>query len=103
MKRIAYRTLGYSALLITIGLSAGCATTGDVDAAKQMAQEAKQAADQANRTATEASATAKQAEAEAAAAKAAAAAAERTAAQAKAESRMTNEKIDRAFKKSVQK
>jgi hypothetical protein len=96
MNRIGYRTLGYSAVLFALALSAGCATTGDVDGAKKMAQEAKQAADQANSTAMEA-------KNEAAAAKAAAEAAQRAAEEAKAAAQMTNEKIDRAFKKSVQK
>ncbi len=103
MNKIAYRTLGYSAMLFALALSAGCATTGDVDAAKQMAQEAKQAADQANRTAAQAAADAKEAKDEAAAARAAAMSAQRAAEEAKAASQMTNEKIDRAFKKSVQK
>jgi len=96
MNRIVYRTLGYSAVLCVLALGAGCATTGDVDEAKKMAQEAKQSADQANRTAMEA-------KNEAAAAKAAAEAAQRAAEEAKAAAQMTNEKIDRAFKKSVQK
>lgn len=96
MKQIVYRSLGLSAVLVLLALGAGCATTGDVDAAKQMAQQAKDAADQANRTAQEA-------KDEAAAAKAAAEAAQRSAEEAKAAARATNQKIDRAFKKSVQK
>ena len=82
MNRTVNRTVGYTAMLFALALSAGCATTGDVDEAKKMAQEAKQAADQANSTAMEA---------------------KNEAAAAKAAAEMTNEKIDRAFKKSVQK
>jgi uncharacterized protein HemX len=96
MKIITSRMLGYSALLFVLALSAGCATTGDVDAAKKMAEEAKQSADQANRTAQEA-------KDEAAAARAAATAAQQAAEQARTAAQMTNEKIDRAFQKSVQK
>lgn len=103
MKQITYRTLGLSAVLFALALGTGCATTGDVDAAKQLAQEAKDSADQANKTAAEAVAAANEAKEEAAAAKAAATAAEKAAQEAKAASQQTGEKIDRAFKKSVQK
>lgn len=103
MKQIARRTLGYSAVLIVLALGAGCATSGDVDAVRKMAQEAKDSADQANRTAAEAAAAAKEAKDEAAAAKAAATAAQQAAQAAMTASQQTGEKIDRAFKKSVQK
>lgn len=103
MKRNTHHILGLSAVLFVLALGAGCATTDEVDAAKKLAQEAKVSADQANRTAAEAAATAKEAKDEAAAARAAATAAQRAAEEAKTASQQTGEKIDRAFKKSVQK
>ena len=103
MNQISYRTLGLSAVLLVLTLGAGCATTGDVDAAKKLAQEAKDSADRANKTAAEAAAAAKEAKDEAAAAKAAATAAQQAAQAAMAASQQTGEKIDRAFKQSVQK
>ncbi|MHB8743302.1 MAG: Lpp/OprI family alanine-zipper lipoprotein [Sulfuricaulis sp.] len=103
MKRIVYRTLGLSAVLSALVLGAGCATTGDVEAAKQLAQEAKESADQANQTAAQALQTAKEAKDDAVAAQATADSAQKSAQAATAASQQTGEKIDRAFKKSVQK
>lgn len=102
MKTLTLRSIGLPAALLVLALGAGCATNGD-DPATKMAQEAKDAADQANRTAAQAATTAKEAKDEAAAARAAAEAAQRAAEEAKAISQMTNDKIDRAFKKAVQK
>jgi len=103
MKNNALRVAGLPAALLILTLGAGCATNGDVDAVRKLAQEAKDSADQANRTAAQAATAAKEAKDEAAAARAAATAAQRSADEAKAASQMTNEKIDRAFKKAVQK
>ena len=103
MKHNALRVAGLPAALLVLTLGAGCATSGDVDAVKKIADDAKSSADKANRTAAEAAAAAKEAKDEAAAARAAAEAAQRSAEEAKAASQMTNEKIDRAFKKAVQK
>jgi hypothetical protein len=99
MKHTALRVVGLPAALLVLTLGAGCAT----DDAMKAAQDAKSTADQANRTALQASADAKAAKDEAAAARAAAEAAQRSADEAKAAAQMTNEKIDRAFKKAVQK
>lgn len=103
MKERVLRTLGLSVVLSALVLGAGCATSGEVDEVKKMAQDAKVSADQANRTAAEAAASAKEAKDAAASAQAAAAAAQRAAEEAKTASQQTGEKVDRAFKKAVQK
>lgn len=103
MKSTALRIAGVPAALLMLTLGAGCATSGDVDAVRKLAQEAKDSADQANRTAAQAVATAKEARDAAISASNAAAAAQQSAQEAKAASQMTSEKIDRAFKKAVQK
>jgi methyl-accepting chemotaxis protein len=103
MKHNALRVAGLPAALLILSLGAGCATSGDVDAVRKLAQEAKDSADQANRTAAQAAATAAEAKDAAISASNAAAAAQQAAQEAKAASQMTNEKIDRAFKKAVQK
>jgi hypothetical protein len=103
MKHNALRVAGIPAALLILSLGAGCATSGDVDAVRKLAEDAKASADKANRTATEAAATAKEARDAALSASNAAAAAQQAAQEAKAASQMTNEKIDRAFKKAVQK
>lgn len=103
MKKRVLRILGLPVVLSVLVLGTSCATSGDVDAVKKMAQDAKASADQANRTAAEAAANAKAAQDAAASAQAAATAAQRAAEEAKMASQQTNEKIDRAFKKSVQK
>jgi type IV secretory pathway VirB6-like protein len=103
MKERVLRTLGLPVVLSVLVLGAGCATSGDVDEVRKLAQDAKAAADQANRTATDASASAKEARDAAASAQAAAAAAQRAAEEAKMASQQTGEKVDRAFKKAVQK
>jgi methyl-accepting chemotaxis protein len=103
MKHNALRVAGIPAALLILSLGAGCATSGDVDAVRKLAQEAKDSADQANRTAAQAAATAAEAKDAAISASNAAAAAQQAAQEAKAASQMTNEKIDRAFKKAVQK
>lgn len=103
MKRNALRAFGLPLALSVFVFAAGCATSGDVDEVKKMAQDAKVSADQANRTAADAAANAKAAQEAAASAQAAAAAAQRAAEEAKMASQQTNEKIDRAFKKAVQK
>jgi len=96
MKRNALCAFGLPLALSVFVFAAGCATSGDVDEVRLLAQDAKTAADQANRTAADAAASAQEA-------KAAAAAAQRAAEEAKAASLQTNEKIDRAFKKAVEK
>lgn len=103
MKHSALRAVGLPLVLSVLVLGAGCATSGEVDEVRKLAQDAKTSADQANRTAAEASASAKEARDAAASAQAAAAAAQRAAEEAKAASQQTGEKIDRAFKKAVQK
>lgn len=103
MKNNALRTLGLPVVLSVLVLGVGCATNSDVDEVRKMAQDAKTSADQANRTAADASASAKEARDAAASAQAAAAAAQRAAEEAKMASQQTGEKVDRAFKKAVQK
>lgn len=88
-------------VLTTAGLAAalllgGCATTGDMDAARAEANKAAAAAAEAQRTADAALK-------EAQAARAAAERAEKAAMDAKAASDATNAKIDNMFKKSMQK
>ena len=107
MKHSTLRALGLPVVLSALVLGAGCATRADLDDVrklaqdadadvKKLAQDAKVSADQANRTAAEAKEAA-------AAAKSAAAAAQRAAEEARMVSQQTGEKIDRAFKKAVQK
>ena len=60
MRQVMFRVVGLPAALLLLGLGAGCATSGDVDAAKKMAEEAKTSAEQANSTAQQAVATAKE-------------------------------------------
>ena len=103
MKHNALRVAGLPVALLILSLGAGCATSGDVDAVRKLAEDAKASADKANRTAAEAAATAKEARDAAISASNAAAAAQQAAQEAKAAAQMTNEKIDRAFKKAVQK
>lgn len=103
MKKSVLRAIGLPVALSVLIFGTSCATSGDVDEVKKMAQDAKVSADQANRTAADAAANAKAAQEAAASAQAAAAAAQRAAEEAKMASQQTNEKIDRAFKKAVQK
>ena len=98
----ALRAFGLPAALFALVLGAGCASTPTDDSGK-LAQDAMNRADEANRAALDAVALARSAKEEAAAARAAAEAARRAAEEARAAAMQTNEKIDRAFKKSVQK
>ncbi len=85
----ARNVVGVGIVAVVLGLSAGCASTAQIDEIKAMAQEAKTMAADAQATAT-------QAASDAAAAKAGAD-------QANACCRDTNEKLDRMFKKSMHK
>jgi uncharacterized protein HemX len=76
------KLLATSMLTVALGLSAGCATTSQVDEAKAIAQEAKKAAMDAQ---------------------AAASRAQKSADQANACCQDTNQKLDRVFKKSMYK
>lgn len=89
MTRIFLRATAAGAALLALGLTAGCATNSDVESVRKLAQEAKDSADRANRSAEEANANAREAK-EAAQA-------------ARASSDRTGEKVERAFKKAVQK
>jgi murein lipoprotein len=82
-------------LAVTVGV-AGCATTQEVE---QLRTDVKAAADRA----ASAEATANAAKQEAAAARAAAERAEQAAMDAKAAAEATDEKIDRMFKKTMNK
>jgi murein lipoprotein len=77
---IRSKTISLAVIPLTLMLAAGCATTGDLDAVRKLAQEAKDSAAQV-----------------------AADNAQRTADEAKASAGQANEKVDRAFKKAVQK
>lgn len=83
------KTASMGLMIAALAASAGCATTGDLDALRAEV-------DQANSAAKQAAADAASARQDAAAAKAAAEAARDTA-------RDTNEKLDRMFKKSMYK
>lgn len=78
-----------TAALLVFGTTAGCATGSDIESVRKLAQEAKESADRANRAAEEANANAREAK-EAALA-------------ARTSSERTGEKVERAFKKSMQK
>ena len=82
-------------LALTLGVT-GCATTKEVE---QLRSDVKQAMDRA----ASAEATANSAKQEAAAARAAAERAEKAAMDAKAAAEATDEKIDRMFKKTMNK
>ena len=84
--RNIYKTMTAGVMLAAL---AGCATTGDLDALRAEV-------DKANSTAS-------QAAADASSAKSAAAAATATANEALSTANATNEKLDRMFKKSMQK
>ncbi len=89
MTRPIFRAAGLATVLLALSLTAGCATNSDLAAVRKLAQEAKDSADRANRTADEANAAAREARDAAVAARAA--------------SERTGEKVERAFKKAVQK
>lgn len=84
-----YKTMATGAMVVALAGATGCATTGDLDALKAEV-------DKANSTAS-------QAASDASAAKRDAAAAKTTADQALEAANATNEKLDRMFKKSMQK
>lgn len=87
--RNLYKTMTAGAMLVALAGATGCATTGDLDALRAEVDKV--------------SATASQAAADASAAKRDAAAAKMAAEKAAAEASATNEKLDRMFKKSMQK
>lgn len=95
MKTTRNRLLFVLLLALTLGL-AGCATTKEVE---QLRSDVKQAMDRA----ASAEATANSAQQEAAAARAAAERAEQASMDAKAAAEATDEKIDRMFKKTMNK
>jgi murein lipoprotein len=83
------KTLTAGAMVLALTGLTGCATTGDLDALRAEVDKA--------------SSTASQAASDASAAKRDAAAAKTAAEQARDAANMTNEKLDRMFKKSMQK
>ena len=100
----SYKNLSLlGAALFGVALLGGCATTEELNAVKATADQASQKADAATATANSAKATAGQAMEEAARAHATANDAKATADAAKAESASTSEKVDRMFKKTMQK
>jgi murein lipoprotein len=76
-------------VVVVLALAAGCASTSQLDDVKAMAQAAQKSADEAKKAAADAQNTANQAL--------------QTANEAKQESEKANAKIDRAFKKSMNK
>jgi len=84
-----YKTMATGAMVVALAGATGCATTGDLDALKAEV-------DKANSTASQAASDASAAKRDAAAAKA-------TADQALSTANATDEKLDRMFKKSMQK
>lgn len=87
--RNIYKTMTAGVMLVALTGVTGCATTGDLDALRAEVDKV--------------SATANQAAADASAASKDAAAARAAAEQAAASANATNEKLDRMFKKSMQK
>ena len=81
--------MGVGIATVVLGLSAGCASTAQIDEIRAMAQEAKTVASQAQTTADQAARDAADAKS--------------MADQANACCRDTNEKLDRMFKKSMHK
>ena len=53
MKPRSLQKLGLPVMMSILILGAGCATSGDLESTKKMAQDAKTSADQANRTAAD--------------------------------------------------
>ncbi len=96
VKRISRNVVTTSAVVMALGLSAGCASTQRID-------EVRAAAEDAQRAATQAGERAAVAERKADEAKSAADAAMRKAQEAERCCEETNEKIDRMFKKSMSK
>ncbi len=84
-----YKTMATGTMVVALAGLTGCATTGDLDALKAEVDKV--------------SATASQAATDASAAKRDAAAAKTAAEQARDAANMTNEKLDRMFKKSMMK
>jgi murein lipoprotein len=83
------KTVSTGVMVLALAGATGCATTGDLDALQAQVDKV--------------SATANQAAADAAAAKRDAAAAKTAAEEARDAANATNEKLDRMFKKSMQK
>ena len=96
VRKISRNVVTASALVLALGLSAGCATTQQIDEARTAAQEAQRAAAQAEQRATAAERKADEA-------KSAADAAMRKAQEAERCCVETNEKIDRMFKERMYK
>lgn len=107
----AYKKLSLlGTTLFCVALLGGCATTEELNKVAATADQANRKADEANATANSAKSVASQAAEEAVRAHAAATeakstadAAKSTADAAKAESASTSEKVDRMFKKTMQK
>jgi len=85
-----YRNLlKFTPVIVAVALAAGCASSSQIDEIKAMATAAQQSADEAKKAAADAQNTANEAL--------------QTANEAKQESARANERIDRAFKKSMNK
>ncbi len=84
-----YTLLRAAALVLTGGLAAGCASTGDLNSLRDDVQRALSQSGSAQNTANEALTTARRAEA--------------TASEAKAMAQATDERINRMFKRSMMK
>jgi len=96
MSKSIARLLAAAAVVGAIGLSAGCASTEEMENIQRMAREAKGAADRAERTANRAESTANDAARQAAEALSAAN-------EAQACCTANTEKLNRMFKKSMTK
>ena len=92
----ARNTIRIASLAVIFGLATGCATTAQLDEIRGMAQNAQSAATKAQQTADQANQTAT-------AAKQTADEAMQSAQKANECCKTTNEKIERMFKKSMQK
>lgn len=99
-----YRKLfGLSTLMVSIGLTAGCASTEEMKRIEEMANRAESTATQAQQTASEAMTAADEAKTAAQQASETANEALRVGEEANTCCVNTNEKLDRAFKRSMAK
>ncbi len=103
MNKQAFRTLSVPVFAVLVGMSAGCATTKQIDDIRDMAQAAQDAASQAEQASTEAATTARDANSRADAAFLKAEEAALAAGEAQACCDANSEKIDRMFEKSMTK
>lgn len=97
------KLLGVTAIAVSVGLATGCASTGEVEKIRAMAESAESTASQAQQAAREAMTAADEAKVAARQASDTANEALRVGEEANACCIETNEKIDRAFRRTMAK